>query len=183
MLGAIELARVRSLRAILDPIFVSLQHHLLFSGGGYPEKPGGWELHPYVHVVAIADVYDAITTPRVYRERTLAPTQALLHILRNAGRMFDPRVAKVFIRTMGIYPVGTVVELDTGEKAVVVRQNENTRLLHRPSVALLGEPGTQSQPIDLAEPAPDGASYRRTIVSSVQDHSLEAEKAACFIMK
>lgn len=183
MLGAIELARVRSLRWILDPIFVSLQHHLLFSGGGYPEKPGGWELHPYVHIVAIADVYDAITTPRVYRERTLAPNQALLHILRNAGRMFDPRVAKVFIRTMGIYPVGTVVELDTGERAVVLRQNENTRLMHRPSVVVLGADGPQGEPLDLAEQAPDGTTYPRTIARSLAEHGLEAQKAGCFIAK
>jgi putative nucleotidyltransferase with HDIG domain len=183
MLGAIALARVRSLRAVLDPIFVALQHHLLFAGGGYPEKPGRWDLHPYVHVIAIADVYDAITTPRVYRERTLAPDQALHFILRNAGKTFDPRVAKVFIRTMGVYPVGTVVELDSGEKAVVIKQNENTRLLHRPVVAVLGTSGRQGPPVDLAEQEADGIAYRRRIVKTIQDHGLAAQKAACFVMK
>jgi putative nucleotidyltransferase with HDIG domain len=183
MLGVIELARVRSLRAILDPIFVSLQHHLLVGGGGYPEKPGQWELHPYVHIIAVADVYDAMTTPRVYRERTLTPDRALLFILRNAGKMFDPRVAKVFIRSMGVYPVGTVVELNTGERAVVLKQNENTRLMHRPTAALLGADGSQDRPVDLAEMTPDGTTYRRRIVRTVIDHDLEARKAGCFVMK
>jgi putative nucleotidyltransferase with HDIG domain len=183
LLGAIELSRVRSLRAVLDPIFVSLQHHLSFSGGGYPKKPGRWEIHPYVHIIAIADVYDAITTPRVYRERTLTPDRALHFILRNAGKIFDPRVGKVFIRTMGVYPVGTVVELDTGENAVVIRQNESTRLMHRPTVSLLSASGAQEQPVDLAERAPDGNNYRRRIVRSVLDHGLEAQKAGCFISK
>jgi putative nucleotidyltransferase with HDIG domain len=183
MLGAIELARVRSLRTIVDPIFVSLQHHLTFAGGGYPQKPHPWEIHPYVHVIAIADVYDATTTPRVYRERTLTPDQALHFILRNAGTMFDPRVVKVFIRAMGVYPVGTVVELDTGERAVVVRQNESLHLLHRPAVALLGADGSQSEPVDLAERASDGLTYPRKIVRSLRDQALEARKADCFVMK
>jgi len=183
MLGAIELARVRSLRAIVDPIFVSLQHHLGYSGGGYPHKPGQWELHPYVHIIAVADVYDAMTTPRVYRERTLTPDRALHFILRNAGSMFDPRVARVFIRAMGIYPVGTVVELDTGERAVVLRQNENARLMHRPTVALLNETGDKSQSVDLSEAAPNGTGYRVRIVRSAQDHGLETRKAGCFIAK
>ncbi|MDD3642702.1 MAG: HD domain-containing protein, partial [Candidatus Krumholzibacteria bacterium] len=77
MLGVIELSRVRSLRAVADPLFVSLQHHLLFDGRGYPVKPGKWEVHPFVPMVTVADVYDAMTTTRVYRERTLRPDGAL----------------------------------------------------------------------------------------------------------
>jgi len=183
MLGVIELARVRSLRAILDPIFVSLQHHLSFDGSGYPLKPHAWEIHPFVPIVAIADVYDAMTTPRVYRERTLTPDRALLFILRNAGKMFDPRVAKLFIRTMGIYPVGTVVELDTGERAVVLKQNQKTHLMHRPTVALLSPAGQKGDALDLASPGQHGAGYPRRIVRSVIDHGLETQKAGCFISK
>jgi hypothetical protein len=119
----------------------------------------------------------------VYRERTLTPDQALHFILRNAGTMFDPRVVKVFIRAMGVYPVGTVVELDTGERAVVVRQNESLHLLHRPAVALLGADGSQSEPVDLAERASDGLTYPRKIVRSLRDQALEARKADCFVMK
>ncbi|MEJ2722171.1 MAG: HD domain-containing protein, partial [bacterium] len=77
MLGVIELSRVRSLRSIVDPIFVALQHHLLYNGTGYPKKPGGWALHPYIHIVTVADVFDAMTTPRVYRTESLTPDRAL----------------------------------------------------------------------------------------------------------
>jgi putative nucleotidyltransferase with HDIG domain len=183
MLGVIELSRVRSLRAVLDPIFVSLQHHLLYSGGGYPQKPGKWELHPFVHIIGIADVYDAMTTPRVYRENTSTPDHVLHFILRNSGRMFDPRVVRVFIRTMGLYPVGTVVELSTGEKAVVLRQNEKVRLMHRPIVTMLGADVPGAQPVDLAELEPGGTTYRRSVVRAVYDHGLEVKKASSFVMK
>jgi putative nucleotidyltransferase with HDIG domain len=183
MLGVIELSRVRALRAILDPIFVSLQHHLLFHGQGYPHKPGSWQLHPFVSIITTADIFDAMTTPRVYRKHTLTPDRALHFILKKSGEVFDPLVAKIFIRTMGIFPVGTVVELDDSSKAVVVRQNEQERLMHRPFVALLGEKGSRGDPIDLAERLGGGGAYRRTIVRTIYDRSLEAQKASQFIIK
>lgn len=183
MLGVIELSRVRSLRAILDPIFVSLQHHLLYNRSGYPKKPGNWKLHPYTHLITIADIFDAMTTPRVYRKHTLTPDRALRFILHKSGEIFDPLVAKVFIKTMGVYPVGTVVELDTGARAVVVRQNEQARSMHRPFVVLLHEDGPRGEPVDLAEKTHDGTTYRRTIVRSVHDELSEAQKASCFVMK
>ena len=183
MLGVIELSRVRSLRAILDPIFVSLEHHLLHGGGGYPRRPGQWVLHPYVSIIAIADVYDAMTTPRVYREHTLTPDSALQFSLRKSGQIFDPRVAKVFCRVMGIYPVGTVVELSTGERGVVLRQNEDARLMHRPVVMLLRGDGPCDEPVDLAEQGSSPQTYRRTILRSLHHPTLEAQKASCFIMK
>ena len=133
LLGARELSRVRALRAVVDPLFVSLQHHLLFDGRGYPGKPGEWAIHPFVRMVTVANVFDAMTTTRVYRERTMRPDGALQFIARNSGELFDPLVVKVFIRAMGVYPIGTIVKLDTGETAVVVRQNEQCALLHRPT--------------------------------------------------
>ena len=183
MLGVIELSRVRSLEAVMNPVFVSLQHHLCFNGEGYPRKPEKWELHPYNHIISVADVFDAMTTPRVYREHTLTPDRALRFILHKSGEMFDPFVAKAFIKALGIYPIGTVVELDTGESAVVVRQNEATCLMHRPVVALLHEGGSTSDPVELAERADDGETYRRTIVRTVHDGLLEAKKAGHFVAK
>ncbi len=183
MLGIIELFRVRSLRVIVDPLFVSLQHHLRYNGEGYPKKPGSWEMHPYIHMITIADIFDAMTTPRVYRKYTLTPDRALCFILNKGGEMFNPLVAKVFIKAMGIYPVGTVVELDNGENAVVVRQYEQTSLMHRPVVELLHEDGSHDEPVDLAEQVDNGTAYRRKIVRSIHGELFEAQKASCFIMK
>jgi putative nucleotidyltransferase with HDIG domain len=183
MLGVIELSRVRSLQAVLDPVFVSLQHHLLYNGEGYPHKPGSWKIHPYTPIIVVADIFDAMTSPRVYRGHTLTPDRALRFVLRKSGTMFDPLIAKAFIKAMGLYPIGTVVELDTGEKAVVIRQNGRPRMLHRPVVARLGDGGPQDDLIDLTELSEDGVSWRRTIVRAIHDRSLEAQKADCFIVK
>lgn len=183
MLGVIELSRIRSLRTIADPLFVSLEHHLLYNCGGYPQKPGTWDLHPYTHIIIVADIYDAMTTPRVYREQTLTPDRVLRFILQKSGEMFDSLVAKVFIKAMGVYPIGTVVELNTGEKAVVVRQNDQARFMHRPQISILDTNGRSDDSIDLTALAEDGITYPRSIIRSLIDPSFEAQKACRFIMK
>jgi len=183
MLGVIELSRVRSLRAVIDPIFIALQHHIGYDGKGYPKKPGEWMFHPYTQIVMVADVFDAMSTPRVYRQNTLTPDKVLNFILQKSGDLFDPLIAKAFIRAMGVYPTGTVVELNTREKAVVIRQNDKARFLHRPVVEILGEDGPQGDPIDLARQGDGETPIRRTIVRSVHDQVSEAQKAACFVMK
>jgi putative nucleotidyltransferase with HDIG domain len=182
MLGVIEMSRVRSLRAVIDPMFVSLQHHLLFNFDGYPRKHGVWDTHPYTPMVTVADVFDAMTTPRVYRQCTLTPDRVLRFILHKGGEMFDPLVVKAFIKAIGIYPVGTVVELNSGENAVVVRQNDGPRMLHRPVVALLGKDGAQGDLVDLAERAASTAIHRRSIVRAVHNRQMEAAKASCFVV-
>jgi putative nucleotidyltransferase with HDIG domain len=182
MLGAIELSRVRSLRSVADQLLVALQHHVQFDSKGYPRKPGEWKIHPFVKIVSVADVYDAMTTPRIYRENVLRPDSALRFIARGSGGLFDPLVVKVFVRAMGIYPVGTVVRLDSREYAVVTRQNEQCSLMHRPVVAVLDPEGRAGEQVDLAERGPNGA-YKRSILDSVRDAQYEVKKADYFVMK
>jgi len=181
LLGMIELSRVRSLRAIVDPLYVTLQHHVQYGGGGYPEKPGKWNLHPHTRIITVADVFDAMTTHRVYRKDPVTPDRALKFIQEMSGRIFDPLVARTFIRAMGVYPVGTVVTLDTGELAVVVRQHREARLLHRPFVALISGEGPPSEPVSLAERPNDHSPYDRSIVQSTYSVLPTSQRARCFI--
>jgi putative nucleotidyltransferase with HDIG domain len=184
MLGVIELSRVRSLRTVIDPIFACLQHHLLFNLEGYPQKPGSWELHPFIDIITIADVFDAMTTPRIYRKNPMTPDRALRFILAKSGKLFNPLIAQVFIKGMGVYPIGTVVELDSGEKGVVVKQNDQTSLMHRPVVVLLDDKdGSGGEPVDLAEQVDNDTGYRRTIVNTIHNTEYEVQKAACFIQR
>ena len=118
-------------------MFVAVQHHAQFNGNGYPQRPGGWKLRLFSRIVTVADYYDAMTAYRVYQKEPITPDQALQFILQNAGNIFDPFIAKVFIQAMGLFPVGTIVELDRGEIGVVTRQNGDHRLLHRPVVEVL----------------------------------------------
>jgi putative nucleotidyltransferase with HDIG domain len=174
--GALELSRSRALRAVADPIFVALQHHVRYDGAGYPQKPGGWKLMPLSRIVTVADYFDAMTTPRVYKKEPMTPDRALRFILDNSGVIFDPFIAKTFIQVMGLYPVGSVVELDTGERAVVIRQNPDTRFMHRPAISVL----PRHEVVDLARTSSDG-SYPRSIVRAVYDPDAEARKASRFL--
>lgn len=84
--------------------------------------------------MTIADIYDAITSPRVYRSQTLSPDRALGYMLEKSGTTFDPVLLKVFINMLGAYPVGTLLELSSGEKGLVLGPSRN-RL--KPVVQLL----------------------------------------------
>ena len=181
MLGVIELSRVRSLRMIASPLFVALQHHVQFSGEGYPRKPGAWELHRHSHIITVADVFDAMTTARNYRERPLAPGKALRFIHKMSGKIFDPIVVKAFVRAMGVYPVGSAVKLNTGEIAVAVRQNRELSHMHRPFVVVINNDGTHGEPIDLAARPDEHSPYPLTIVRSADDALPSSHRASCFV--
>lgn len=181
--GVKELCKVKSPREVIDGLFATLQHHVHYDGKGYPEKLGGWDLHLFTRIITVADYYDAMTTPRVYKIDPLTPDRALHFILQRSGQIFDPFVAKVFIQAMGIYPVGTVVDLDTGERAVVVRQNERSRFIHRPSVVPMRHDGSfdpNAVLYDLSEQVPGSKRYRRTIVGTVYDVEAERGKVRFF---
>lgn len=179
--GVKELSRIKSLRDVGDALFVALQHHVHYNMNGYPQKPNGWHLRLFSRIVTVADYYDAMTTPRIYSKEPLTPDRALRFILLKSGEIFDPFIAKVFIHAMGMYPIGTVVELDTGERAVVVRQNEQGRFIHRPSVVLLRSGDGEGEKVDLTSVAGREGKYRRSIVRAVYDEEAEGEKTECFL--
>lgn len=177
--GVKELSRIKALREVADGLFVALQHHVHYSMDGYPQKPGGWDLRLFSRIVTVADYFDAMTTPRVYQP-PFTPDRALRFILAKSGQVFDPFIAKVFIQAMGMYPIGTVVELDSGERAVVVKQNEHRRFIHRPYVCLLGD--KTDVPISLAETTAGGNGFRRSVAKAFYEESAEAEKRHPFVI-
>jgi HD-GYP domain-containing protein (c-di-GMP phosphodiesterase class II) len=99
---------------------VALQHHERYDGTGYPWNLKGEEISEFARVVAVADVYDALTTDRVYRHRFL-PCEALDMIEKDAGEKFDPTIVKAFRKFVAVYPIGCMVQLNTGKYAVVVK--------------------------------------------------------------
>lgn len=113
---------------------ISLNHHERMDGSGYPRGLKGDEIPLTARIVAIADVYDALTSDRVYRERE-EPHKAMDYITEKIGTHFDPAVADVFVRHLAHYPVGTAVILNTGEKGLVARQN--LKFPHRPVVRVV----------------------------------------------
>jgi hypothetical protein len=81
-------------------------------------------LAAFVSIAGMAEFYDAATSSRRGRRRPMLPSEAMQFMLNGAGTTFDPMLARVFVEVMGLYPVGSVAELDTGELAVVTRPGE-----------------------------------------------------------
>jgi len=98
---------------------IILHHHEDFDGTGYPNRIGGTDMKRYASIVSIADFYDALTTQRVYKP-ALAPPEAIQMIFSLSGTKFDPRVVNHFIKVVGIYPVGSIVELSDHRIASVI---------------------------------------------------------------
>jgi HD-GYP domain-containing protein (c-di-GMP phosphodiesterase class II) len=114
---------------ITDPVTldVCLHHHEKIDGSGYPGHLEGENISIYARMGAICDVYDALTSTRAYKPGW-EPGIALKRMASWSGH-FDPKVLEAFVKSMGIYPIGTVVMLKSGRLAVVVRQTPDNLLM------------------------------------------------------
>jgi HD-GYP domain-containing protein (c-di-GMP phosphodiesterase class II) len=105
---------------------VCLHHHEKMDGSGYPEHLSGDQMTIFAKMGAICDVYDAVTSTRAYKP-AWEPGMALKRMASWSGH-FDPEVFKAFVKSLGIYPIGTVVMLKSGRLAVVVKQTPDSLL-------------------------------------------------------
>lgn len=113
---------------------ITIQHHERYDGSGYPCKKKGKKIHKFGRIVAIADVYDALTSDRPYR-RALNPSEALEYIMAGGSSQFDFEMVKTFAQIIVPYPEGTLVALSTGEYAIVEEVFQNYPL--RPKVKII----------------------------------------------
>ena len=118
---------------ILVPLF---EHHLKFDLSGYPHADWKKPLTLFGKIISIADKYDTLTSSRSYRKSLLSPDRALGYMFDRAGKDFDPTLIKIFINILGLYPVGTLLKLDTGELALVV-SSPSRDFSKRPLVCIL----------------------------------------------
>jgi HD-GYP domain-containing protein (c-di-GMP phosphodiesterase class II) len=109
------------------PLDITLHHHERRDGSGYPDKLAGQAISELAQMAAIVDVYDAITADRCYH-KGLPAAEALRKIYEWSEHHFNPAFAQEFIRCVGIYPVGTLVLLESGRLGVVVEPNEASLL-------------------------------------------------------
>jgi len=113
------------------PLDIALHHHERMDGTGYPDRLPGAEISTLARMAAIVDVYDAITSDRCYHVG-IPPAEALKKMWEWSKFDFDQTLMRAFISTIGIYPVGTLVRLDSGRLAVVVELHTSEIL--KPSV-------------------------------------------------
>jgi putative nucleotidyltransferase with HDIG domain len=112
---------------------VAALHHERFDGTGYPNKLKGDEISLYGQMSAIVDVYDAITSIRVYH-KGIPATEALGKIFEWSKFHFKPELVQAFVRAIGIYPTGSLVKLASGRLAVVLEQQGNNSMKPRVKV-------------------------------------------------
>ena len=100
-----------------------LQHQEYYNGTGYPNGLSGSKIHIYSRYTAVADVFDALTSDRCFKRR-LPPHVALQYLSLGKETHFDPELLILFNKHVASYPVGTTVLLETGETAVVIKNNQ-----------------------------------------------------------
>ncbi len=182
--GVTGLLKLKGLSdAVLRSALAVFEHHIYWDrSGGYPSVTRPRDPSLFARIIAITDFFDALTSARAYRKAPFRPDQALNMMLEKSGTAFDPVLVKLFINIIGIYPIGTVVLLGTGEVALVVAPNPDPEYLHLPRVKLLfdsrGEP-VEPEIVDLAD-HDGGAPGDRQIVRSLDPEAYGVNVAEHF---
>lgn len=136
---------------------ITAEHHERYDGSGYPMKLEGRSISRIGHMAALVDVYDAVTSDRVYR-RALSPQDALKRLLDGSGTQFDPAPVQLLIKTLGIYPAASLVMLESGRLAIVLDQGSGNLLQPRVRVVYDTRKAAFVKPfdVDLARTAGHG---------------------------
>lgn len=129
-------AKLMSDARIHDPRVIEIvkHHHERMDGSGYPDSLRGNEIPAYVQVVAIADVYEAMTTDKPY-EPALSASVALTRLHKRSDCHFSRQLVEAFIRNIGIYPLSSLIVLQNGSLGIVISSHEENRL--KPVVLLI----------------------------------------------
>ncbi|HHY08596.1 MAG TPA: HD domain-containing protein [Corynebacteriales bacterium] len=125
-----------------------LQHHERWDGNGYPRKLKENQIHERARVISVANVFDRLSANNRY------PMEEVIeYLMAKSGSEFEPRIVRKFLDCVSFYPVGTVVELNTGERGVVVQSNKGfpTRPVVRIEKNMYGEEVSPGYNIDLVE--------------------------------
>lgn len=132
---------------------VCLHHHEKIDGSGYPKGLKDDEISLFAKMGAVCDVYDAITSNRPYKEGW-DPAESIRKMTDWSKGHFDEKVFQAFVRSIGIYPTGSLVKLTSGRLAVVVEQSEKSLLAPRIKVFFSTKSQTYVKPelIDLSRP-------------------------------
>ena len=148
-------------------MLMAYEHHMKIDLTGYPSNKRPREPTLFSRIVAVADAFDAGTSVRSYQYKPWSPDAVLKEMRDNPKRGQDVLLVKALITATGVYPVGTLVILDTRELGVVAQVNSDLSLLHRPTIRLISDP--QGRPlarpvtVDLSRSDPATGQVRKII--------------------
>ncbi len=151
---------------------VAYSHHERMDGKGYPRGLAGHQIPLFAKIVGLVDTYDAITSSRVY-DKGRASMEALQIIHRNKSTQFDAGLAVEFIRMIGVYPPGSIVEMTNEEVGIVLTTHATSKL--KPRVLLVRDankhPLATFREVDLLKETRDSAGQPYKIAREVPDES------------
>ena len=135
-------------------LFVCLHHHEKVDGSGYPDKLTNEQISLYAKMGAVCDVYDAITSNRPYKNGW-EPAESIRKMAEWSHGHFDQRIFEAFVRSIGIYPIGSMVRLASDRLGVVVGQTEQSLLTPKVKVffSIKSNARIPSEILDLSKPA------------------------------
>ncbi len=138
--GALILLKTKGIDdSSMNQVIPAFEHHLNYNLSGYPKVKSSFTLDFFSRVITIADQYDAMTSARVYSRKPLSAEKALSVLLERSGTQIDPHILKVFINMVGIYPIGSLVVLNTNEMGLVFENNNNPDFMDRPRILLISD--------------------------------------------
>ncbi len=150
-------------------LLAPFEHHIGVDLSGYPQTHRRVPPSLLGRILSIADHYDALTSNRSYRSTAYSPDVALRIMVEEAGGKLDPILLKAFIDLIGVHPVGSFLELDTGEFGLVAEVPDRAEQ-GRPIIVLLHQNDGEfilGDRVDLAEPADGGVGFKRNIVCCI----------------
>ena len=144
----------------------AFEHHKHSGTHGYPHLDGIVEQHLFSQIVSLADAYEVLTATQVYHNVQMPPDQIIRILAKKRGNDFNSVLLKAFINMIGIFPIGTLLKLSSGEVGLVVRQTSD---LLRPRVLLLtkfdGSEKESGEEISILETT--GGRYNRDVVGTI----------------
>jgi HD-GYP domain-containing protein (c-di-GMP phosphodiesterase class II) len=162
----------------------AFEHHLNYDLSGYPKLGAKWELSLFGRIIGIVDCYDALTSSRVYNRVPYPPDKALKFMFNKSGRAFDPVLMKIFINSIGIFPIGTLVLLNTQEMGVVLQASSNPERTDSPRVKVIADPSgneIDGDIIDLSELNEKTGQFKASIVKIIDSTKYKINVSRYFV--
>jgi HD-GYP domain-containing protein (c-di-GMP phosphodiesterase class II) len=185
--GAQKLVCLKELSILpVTAINVAMEHHIWanLEGGGYPKYWKKNHTDFFSKIVKICDFFDAVTTARIYRKKTATREKATSWMLEKIGTEFDTILLKVFADMVGIYPIGSLVVLNTKEWGIVIETNPDVAYMTCPKVKIIADKDGNKMDggiIDLAEKNPKTERFKKKIVKTLDPFKYDINVSEHFL--
>jgi putative nucleotidyltransferase with HDIG domain len=184
VMGVKAISKIRGLNEMAaSSMVVAFEHHIYYDNTGYPDTRVKTKSNFFSRIVSIADQYDSMTSSRVYSRIPYPPDKALSLMMERSGIQLDPLLFKIFANIIGVYPIGTLVMMDSKELGLVYESNPNPEKLDRPKVILITDATGKrvtSKTVDLSEKDPAGR-HKRSIIKALDPKKYNINLAEYFL--